>query len=321
MEKRTIPDTDLQVSALCLGGGGFCDLSKKEETFRVFDLFYEQGGNFIDTANIYGRWLPEGKNSSELLIGEWMASRGCRENMVITTKGAHPPLEDMSRSRLSRQEIQEDIDSSLKALGVDRIDLYYLHRDDENRTAAEIMESLNDFVKAGKLRYPGVSNWSAQRIAQANDYARSHGLQPIVANQPMWSLAAVDPGQIPDKTLRAMDDEMYMMHMQTGMAAVPYSSQAQGYFTKLEKQPERARLMEQYDNDINRMRFERVKELASGYGATVNQIALAYLISQPFPVVPIVGCRTEEALLDSLGAAELPRFSVDELLYLGLSAE
>ena len=321
MEKRRLPGTDLQVSALCLGGGGFCDLSKKDETFRIFDLFYEQGGNFIDTANIYGRWNLDGKNSSELLIGEWMTSRGCRENMVITTKGAHPPLDDMSFSRLCREELQKDIDSSLTALKSDRIDLYYLHRDDETQPVEEIMEALNAFVKEGKLRYLGVSNWTARRIAQANDYARSHGLQPVAANQPMWSLAAVDAGRIADKTLRAMDDEMYMMHLRTGMAAVPYSSQAQGYFTKLEKQPERARRMEQYDSDINRMRLERVRELASGYGATINQIALAYLMSQPFPVVPIVGCRTEEALSDSLGAAELPRLSVDELLYLGMSAE
>ena len=321
MEKKTILGTELRVSPLCLGGGSFCDLSGKEEAFRIYDLFREQGGNFIDTANVYGRWNPDGENSSEQLIGEWMASRGCRDDMVVTTKGAHPPLSDMLCSRLSRREIGEDIDSSLKALRVERIDLYYLHRDDESRTVGEIIETLNDFVRAGKLRYFGVSNWSAGRIEEANAYAAEKGLLPIVANQPMWSLAAVDMARVPDQTLRAMDDEMYLMHLRTGMAAVPYSSQAQGYFTKLATRPERARLLEQYDSEANRMRLERITELAEAYQATVNQIALAYLISQPFDTIPIIGCKTEEALSDSLGAAALPRLTTDELLYLSMSAE
>lgn len=320
MQHRNITGTDLEVSALCLGGGAFCDLSAQEEAFRIFDAFFEAGGNFIDTANVYGRWFPHGQNTSEQLIGAWMRSRGCRDRMVVTTKGAHPPLDAMTTGRLSREEIAADLDSSLRALGVDCIDLYYLHRDDTDRPAEEIVDTMNSFVKQGKLRFFGVSNWTAARIGEANAYAAEAGLCGISASQPMWSLASINAGRLADQTLVPMDDEMYFMHLQTGLTAVPYSSQAQGYFSKLAQDPAAADRMPVYDNEINLLKLARVKELSNAYGASINQIALAYLLCQPFATVPIVGCNTVEKLADSLGATELA-LGPDELLYLGLSAE
>lgn len=144
-------------------------------------------------------------------------------------------MSTMQISRLSREEISEDVEGSLRRLQVDTIDLYWPHRDDRNRDVGEIMEALNNLVKEGKIRYFGCSNWTTDRIQEAQLYAGSNGLQAFSANQPMWSLASVDLSKSEDPTLVVMDENMYKMHSDTGLTSIPYSSQAQGLFTKLDE--------------------------------------------------------------------------------------
>lgn len=322
MKTLTLPGTDLAVSALCLGSGAsLSDRENKAEIFRLYDQFYEAGGRFIDTANVYGRWNADGENSSEQLIGEWMASRGCKKEMVIATKGGHPVLPEMKISRISPEEIEDDLDSSLFALGLERIDLFYLHRDNLSRPVEEIAQTLHRLQKKGKIRCYGVSNWTAARIEAFNAYAQAHGIDPIAASQPMWSLASVNADKLPDPTLVPMEDEMYFFHLRTGLPAVPYSSQAGGYFSKLDADPSAFGRLVLYEREENFKKLERVKEYSKAYGVSINQITLLYLLSQPFPVIPIVGCRTKDQLSDSLKALDLPLLSPDDLLYLGLSAE
>ncbi|MCM3628478.1 aldo/keto reductase [Paenibacillus glycanilyticus] len=176
------------------------------------DAYVASGGNMIDTAEVYANWLPGTQSISECTIGNWMKSRGNRNNLIVTTKGAHPRLPTMEISRMSREEITEDVDGSLRRLQVDTIDLYWLHRDDRNRHAGEILDTLNNLVKEGKIRYFGCSNWTANRIQEAQLYAESHGLQSFSANQPMWSLASVDPSAMEDRTLVVMDEELLHLH-------------------------------------------------------------------------------------------------------------
>jgi aryl-alcohol dehydrogenase-like predicted oxidoreductase len=141
----------------------------------------------------------------------------------------------MTVPRLSRDESRRGSGSSLQALQTDYIDLYYLHRDDERLPVEEILSYLNDFVQAGKIRYFGCSNWKPARIREALAVARARGWQGFVANQLMWSLAEANPDGLPDQTMVTMDAESYQMHRETGLAAVAYSSQASGYFDKLER--------------------------------------------------------------------------------------
>jgi aryl-alcohol dehydrogenase-like predicted oxidoreductase len=220
--------------------------------------------------------------------------------------------------RMSRTEIVSDLTDSLKSLQTELIDLYWLHRDDPQRPVEDILETMNDQVKAGKIRYFGCSNWRAARIEAAQAYATGHGLQGFAANQPLWSLALVDPAGIKDKTTAAMDEEMHRYHQETGLAAIPYSSQANGLFQRLAqgtREQMSKNAQEMYPAAENRRRFERVKQIAAENSLSVTQVVLGYLQSQPFPTIPIVGCRTLAQLQDSLTAAEV-RLTPAQVTYL-----
>jgi aryl-alcohol dehydrogenase-like predicted oxidoreductase len=320
MEQVKIPGTDLTSSSLALGGVPLGSSLDEKKSFDLMDAFVASGGNMIDTAEVYANWLQGEKSISESTIGKWMKSRANRNSLIVTTKGAHPRMSTMQISRLSREDISEDVEGSLRRLQVDTIDLYWLHRDDRNRDAGEIMETLNDLVKEGKIRYFGCSNWSTDRIQEAQHYAGSHGLQAFSANQPMWSLASVDPSKNEDPTLVVMDENMFKLHCDTGLTSIPYSSQAQGLFTKLYE----GRLSLNNDSvaaiyrlDSNREKFNRIRMLAEKKSITVSQVALGYMLSQPFPTIPIIGCRTYDQLEDCLKADKV-RFTEAEMAYLSL---
>ncbi|WP_052712142.1 aldo/keto reductase [Domibacillus indicus] len=307
--RKPIPGTDLMSFPLCLGSVPFGSTMDEKQSFRMMDLYFEHGGNFIDTAEVYANWLPGvEKSMAEKTIGRWMKERKNKEKLIVATKGGQPLPERKDNSRLSKGDIQHDLHGSLQRLGADYIDLYFLHRDDESRPVADILETMNGFVKEGLIRYFGCSNWTTERIMEAQDYAIKHSLQGFSANQPMYSAAHIDETKLSDQTLKAMDNKMERFHEETEMAVFAYSSQAKGLFAKLadgtlsfgdEKMPS------EYSVSRNKKRFEAIQQISEETGATINQAGLAYLLSKPFPVFPIVGCRTEEQLLDSLGAAEM----------------
>jgi aryl-alcohol dehydrogenase-like predicted oxidoreductase len=313
-----IPGTDLHTSSICLGTGGLGSTNNQQESFNLLDAFTEQGGNFLDTAKIYADWLPIERSISEKTIGAWMRQRGNRNRVIVATKGAHPDLAAMHIPRSSPGEIIADLDASLQHLGTDVIDLYWLHRDDPSRPEAEIVDTLNSQVTAGKIRYFGCSNWHAGRIQAAQAYAQAHGLMGFSGNQMLWSLAQVDMEAIPDKTLANMDAETYTYHKSSGMAAIPYSSQAGGLFNKMAEGSlgqMNAGIRSMYPALENEVRFTRLQQLAKDTGLSTTQMALGYLLSQPFPVIPIVGCRTQAQLNDSLSAAEVS-LNTDQVKYL-----
>jgi aryl-alcohol dehydrogenase-like predicted oxidoreductase len=318
MKYTTIPTTELKPATICLGTVGIGSKLDQAASFELLDAYLDQGGNFIDTAQVYSDWLPGERSSSEKTIGRWLNQRRNRDNIILATKGAHPGLATMHIPRMSRQEIIHDLDQSLRHLQTDIIDLYWLHRDAPNHPVEDILETLNDQVKAGKIRYFGCSNWRTERIKAAQEYAAHHGLQGFAANQARWSLAHVDPEAISDKTTVVMDEAMVQYHRQTGLAATPYTAQAQGLFQKLASgaagqiDPNSRRV---YPAAENQQRFERVRRLAADTGLSITQIVLGYLQSQPFVTIPIVGCRTLDQLNDSLQAADI-RLTPDQLRYL-----
>ena len=178
-------------------------------------------------------------------IGEWLRARGCRDQIILATKGAHPPFQDMHAGRLDRASIQSDLAASLEALGVENVDVYYLHRDDESRPVGEILETLNGFVEEGRVKLLGASNWKTARLREANAYAAAHGLKGFAANQPKWSLARCLLET--DDTLVQMDGEMARWHRETGAVCTPYTSQAKGYFMKLQAGTLSEKARERYD--------------------------------------------------------------------------
>jgi aryl-alcohol dehydrogenase-like predicted oxidoreductase len=301
-----IPNTDLQVSQICMGTGEFGGGIDPKSSYELLDAFFEKGGNFIDTAHVYNNWIPGEKSRSEKVIGKWIADRRNRGQVVISTKGAHPELDSMQVGRMSPAEIIQDLDESLAYLRVEQIDLYWLHRDDPLRPVAEVLETLNAQVKAGKIRYFGASNWRTARLREAQEYAAQHGLQPFSGDQMMWSAAVIDPQSIADQTTMVMDTGLYEYHLASGLPVLAYSSQANGLFDRIHKgtldQMNRGS-KQAYPLQANLDRFERIRQVAHENGLTINQVVLGFLLSQAFKVIPIVGPKRIDQLHDSLSAA------------------
>ena len=279
-----------QTAVIALGTMDFGGKIEESRAREFMDAYVEIGGNFIDTARIYGDFARKIQGGSEQVIGRWMEDRRCRAKIVLGTKGGHPDPSTMHTGRLSRSELLDDMQRSLDNLRTDCVDIYWLHRDDPTRPVEDILESLTALVEQGMTRYVGVSNWRTERIVGANASAAQHGLVKLCANQPQFSLAR--QVVVEDDTLCQMDSQTYAMHLRENLPCVCFSSQAKGFLSKLEQGgeailPDKAR--RRYLCEENLAVFERCRALSAQTGLSVNAIALAWLTSQPFPTVPIAG--------------------------------
>ena len=225
-------------SVLCLGTGGFGSAVPREEAFALLDAFAAGGGSFLDTAHIYAAWLPGGAGASERTIGAWLASRGMRARMLLATKGGHPDLAPGSPGRLRPEDIEHDLGESLERLQVERVDLYWLHRDDRSLPVGEILSALAPQVAAGRIGSIGASNWRPERLQEANAWAAAHGVPGFLASSIGWSLARAVPERIPPGDMLFMDAAQLDWYRGNGLPVVAYSSQANGYFLKEERPPE-----------------------------------------------------------------------------------
>lgn len=308
MKRVNIRNTDLFPSNICFGTTFIGSEINRDYSYKLLNSYYSMGGNFIDTANVYADWLPFEKSVSEKTIGKWIQEKKIRDKIVLATKGAHCDVKTPDVFRLSRKEIFNDVNDSLKNLRTDYIDLYWLHRDDSKKPIEEIMETLNILVKEGKIRYFGCSNWITNRIQKAQSFANRNNLMGFSANQMMWNLAYIDEKKLKDRTLVVMNHGMKNYHYKTKITAIPFSSQANGVFHKMEFGKFEAweeSVKSIYNSEINFRRFNKIKILSKRTGLSISQIVLAYLLSQPFNVIPIIGCRTTEQLMDSLTASDI----------------
>lgn len=303
-----VPEGYMRVSKIVLGADYFGTTVSEEEAFRLLDTFIEAGGNCVDTARMYAEWIPGGGGASELLLGRWLKARRNRNGIIISTKGAHPKLGHMDVNRLSRKEIEADLDESLKALGTDVIDIYWLHRDDPNYPVEEIMETLTLLAGKGKIRAAGCSNWSTARLEEANRAASKNGFTSFVASQVQWSLAASTPEAHGDPTIICMDSREHDWYLKNQFPVFAYSSQAKGFFTKAIEQGMEA-LNEKSKNRFvtpdNMARLERVREYSRQSGLAPTAVALGYLLCNQVPAIAIVGCKKLGQLQDSLTAADV----------------
>lgn len=290
MRKHEISGFDRPVSVLALGTQAFGTSITVEESFKMLDLYAELGGNFLDTARLYGYFAENVQGISETVIGWWMKARGNRDKMLVGTKGAHPPLGHMNEGRLDRANIRSDIEASLRALDTDYVDIYWLHRDDTGRSVEEILDTLNELIKEGKTRLIGASNWSLDRLCEAQDIASRKGISSFSAVQPQWSLARQEI--LEDPTLVRMDEAEYAWHLKSGMPVVPFTSQAKGFYYKLADGGEQAlskKAKERFMSERNMRSYQILCEISEKTGFSVGALSIAYLTSQPFPVCPIVG--------------------------------
>jgi aryl-alcohol dehydrogenase-like predicted oxidoreductase len=300
----------IPVSAFGFGTIGWGTQVRGDHLDRLYDTYRAAGGNFLDSAHVYAFWLPEGLGASERALGEIVRRRNDRRNVLLVTKGGHPNLSGYPRPDyfLAPDVISQDITESLERLGFDAIDLYFLHRDDPRVPVGELIDLLNEHLMKGHVRALGASNWTTSRIAAANEYAAAHGKKGFAASQPRFSLAV--PNASGDPTVKPFDSQDYDWHCATGFPMCAYSPTANGYFATNGTKGAKG-----WTNPTTLARLRAAQRLAAEVGVTPNQIALAYLLHQPFPVVPVLGTTNLEHLVESLAAKDV-QLSMDQIHHL-----
>lgn len=323
MKYLTIPGFVNDVSKVCFGTGGFT-FSDAVENRHMMDLYLENGGNFFDTANIYGRWLASETNESEKIIGQWIMERVINErnykrsDIIISTKGAHPDFDTMHLPRISESHIRLDIEDSLKSMNTDYIDVYWMHRDAPRIPVEAIIEPLIKLKDECKILSFGLSNWTIERILQVDAFMKKNHLEGLFGIQNRWGFAAYNPEGSEDDTLVSMSMDEYQWHVETRIPSMPYSGMAKGYFTKILKYGKDKidpKLLDYYDNPLNDARFNALEEISLDIGRPISQIALAFLLNQPFPVIPIVGFANESQLFDAVESTNII-LTKEQMIYL-----
>ncbi|MDR0474365.1 MAG: aldo/keto reductase [Treponema sp.] len=309
MKYVRLRNTSLELSNICLGVGSFGTSLDESRAFETMDAFVESGGNFVDTANIYGKWEADKQNHSEQMLSKWIKSRNAIDKIIVGTKGGHYDLDTPDLSRVNKRDIQKDLEESLKTLGLDHIDFYWLHRDDENKPIGEIIGTMEEFVLEGKIRYYGASNYKLNRMKEALEYSQKNNCQGFSAISNQWSLADKNPEvkANSDPTLAAMTKEFYQWHKETKMPLVPYSATASGFFEKYYKMgaqlPEY--IKQAYYNEKNIKIYEELLKLKEKYNVSVYTLSLACLLNRSFDTIPISSVRNIEQLNGFLQASDI----------------
>ncbi|MEQ7126269.1 aldo/keto reductase [Actinopolymorpha sp. B11F2] len=304
MEYRTLGGTGTIVSSLCLGTMTFGTESDERVSHAQLDRFVEQGGTFIDTANVYS------SGASEEIIGRWLAAHPeLREHLVIATKGRFSRTGVRNELGLSRLHLTRALDASLRRLQVETIDLYQAHAWDPLTPIEEALQFFDDAVRAGKIHYVGVSNFLGWQLQKAALLTKHLGLAPIVTLQPQYNLLQ-----------RNIEFELVSVCENEGIGILPWSPLGGGWLTgkytrdstptgatRLGENPERG--MEGYAKRNAAERtwqvIDAVRKVAEGRGVSMAQVALAWLADRPAVTSVILGARTVEQLDDNLGAAGL----------------
>jgi aryl-alcohol dehydrogenase-like predicted oxidoreductase len=320
MRYGTVPGVEKRVARV-VQGTVMITPRERDRSFALLDEVYAQGGQTFDTAHGYGQ------GESERALGEWIASRGVRDEVVILGKGAH---HSKDRRRVTPFDITSDLHDSLARLKTDRIDLYLLHRDDPGVPVGEIVEVLNAHHRAGKIGAFGGSNWSVARIQEANAYAKANGLVPFVASSPNFSLAVQtrEPWENCLSISAPVAKGERNWYAMTKMPVFAWSSLAGGFFSGRFRRDNLDQFeggldrlcVEVYCSEENFRRLDRVQTLAAERGATVPQVALAYVLGQPLNVFALVGCQTGGEFAANVAALDLALTPAD-LAWLDLRSD
>ncbi len=296
IDKRPIGDSGIGVAPLALGGNVFDWTASEAASFAVLDAFVDAGGNMIDTADVYSAWVPGHKGGeSEALIGRWLKrDPSKREKVVIATKVGFS-------AGLAPELIGPACDASLERLGVDTIDLYYQHKDDDNVPLGASLGEFESLRERGKIRAIGISNFTADRVDEAAATARRCGYMPPVALQPLYNMVERDrfEGELRDAAIR------------NGLGVFPYFSLANGFLTgkyrskaDLGKSPRGERSAAYLEGNGLRV-LAALDEVAAETGAALATISLAWLMAQPAVTAPIASATSVDQLAELTAAMHL----------------
>ena len=303
-ERKPVPGADLEVFPLVLGGNVFGWTVEKEQAFEILDAFAAAGGNLVDTSDVY--WMFKDGNEggeSERMIGEWMRSRGNREELIVSTKvGAWEGM----RGGLTRKRIRRYVDASLTRLGVECIDLLWAHTDDLDTPLEETLAAFDELVREGKARYLGGSRLQPSRLEQALAISGREGLARYVALQPLYSLME-----------RGHELDLLPVAERAGLAVFPFYTLASGFLTgkyrpgveiesvRAQGPTVRPRNATAYLDQRGLATLAILDEIATDRGCTVAAASLAWLLARPAVTAPIASARTVAQLEDLLPAVEL----------------
>jgi len=301
MEYRPLGRSGLKVAPICLGSMQFGWTADEPTANRVMDAYAAAGGNFIDTADVYSRWVPGNPGGvSEEIIGHWLKQRGNRYEYVIATKGHGRMWDGPNGEGLSRAHLLKAADDSLRRLGTDYIDIYQTHWPRSDAPQEETMRALDDLVRAGKVRYIGCSNEPAWRLCKSLWISEREHLHRFISLQPPYSLV----------NRAKFERENEALCLDQGVGVIPYSPLQAGFLTgkyRRDTKPEsvRAEGLTHYFTEQNYALIDLLEQIASPRNTTVTQIALAWLLQRPAITAPIVGANSVEQLDDILGALEV----------------
>ncbi|MCB8946039.1 MAG: aldo/keto reductase [Ardenticatenaceae bacterium] len=304
MEYRRLGRTGLKVSSICLGTMQFGWTADSTTSHAIMNRAVELGCNFLDTADIYSRWISGNSGGeSETIVGEWLASGAVRrENVVIATKVRGQMGEAVTSQGLSRRHVMNAVEASLRRLQTDYIDLYQVHYPDEETPLEETLTALSDLVTAGKVRYIGCSNFPAWLLAKSLWLSDVRGLARFDSLQPHYNLVH-----------RAeFERELMPLCLDQGVGVIPYSPLAAGFLTGKYRRgvplPDSARanrVRERYMNEWGWTAVDKLDEIGREQGATVAQVAIAWILANTAVASAIVGANSVEQLTETMKGAEV----------------
>ena len=305
MEQIKIPDTDLTLCPIGLGTVGAGVKWDEKETSRILGTYLDLGGNLLDTARVYSDWIGNEKGRSERRLGDWFQKEGKRDQVLLMTKGGHPLLSSMHTPRMSPMDMRQDLELSLQALRTDVIDIYLYHRDDRDQSIEMELEVMEEFRREGKIRYYGCSNWKADRMREADAYAKDHGFRGLIADQALLNLGTRFKAPPKDDTTEAITGDILSYHKENHRnLAMAYTGLAGGYFHKYLR--DGAVPGSEYDTPDNRKVAQKAMALAQDYGCTLTQLLLGYLRVQDFPCLALYGPNRMEQIREAMEGLEIP---------------
>jgi aryl-alcohol dehydrogenase-like predicted oxidoreductase len=294
MKTTTIKGTDLRISMFCLGGQSFGSRDSQQVSYAMLDQFVEAGGNFLDTANNYAIWNGKG-GESETMIGQWMAERGNRDQLVVATKMGAPARDAAMGSR--PEDILRECDRSLKRLQTDHIDLYYFHCDDRKVPLADQLGTMDRLVKAGKIRQVGASNFKAWRLAEAAAVSSANDIAEFCCVQQRYTYLRPHVNASFGFQISCNSDLLEYCGVHN-FQLIAYSPLLGGAYIR-EDRP----IQKQYRHRDSDVRKEVLFQVAEEIGATPNQVILAWMTGRG--VIPITGASNAEQMSESIAGFDL----------------
>ena len=292
-----LANTDLTVYPLCLGGNVFGYSADKQNSEAVLSFYADNGGNFIDTADMYSQWAPGHiGGESETIIGDWMAKSGNRQKMIIATKVSKLD----TRPGLKAANIKAACDESLKRLRSDYIDLYYAHQDDLDTPIAESLGAFDELIKAGKVRYIAASNFTPERLQESLDISKANGLSSYIASQDQYNLLD-----------REYEKGLMPTIAKNGLSQIPFYGLARGFLTGkyrpgVSVESVRASgVASNYANERGWNLLSKLDQIAKDKKTTVAAISLAWLRAQPTVATPIASATKLEQIKEIMPIVEL----------------